>query len=109
MVGKGLQDAAIVSMLSGRLGGQTGVDCDCATFVIATSGPGVSGICFWLKICLPRLPATFSHKVIVPVPGLKTFTQSEKSPNLKSVQVWLIAGSSSCTIIASTWLATGIA
>ena len=43
---------------------------------------------------------------------LNTLTQSEKSENLKSVQVYEMSGppdGSTCTIIASTWLATGIA
>jgi hypothetical protein len=30
----------------------------------------------------PRVPALFSKTVIVPLPGLKTFTQSLKSANL---------------------------
>eukprot|EP01047_Picozoa_sp_COSAG01_P084733 COSAG01_NODE_18308_length_1085_cov_3.831081_2_plen_153_part_00 len=107
-----------------------------------TSGPGVSGIPLLLYIWAPRLPPWFSQTVMVPVPGLKTLTQSLKSPNcgsaamrrgtcggrqgepapsadrrrkllaarltLKFVQVWLMLGSESWTIIASTWCSTGI-
>ena len=48
-------------------------------------GPGVSGIPFFWYKTAPRVPPVFSHTVMVPVPGLNTLTQSEKSENLKFV------------------------
>ena len=90
-------EAAIVSIGSGCVGGQYAdtfffaADAP-STLMTATSGPGVSGIPFSVYTCAPRTPPTFSHTVIVPVPGLNTLTQSEKSPNLKFVHVCVMLG-----------------
>ena len=73
------------------------------------SGPGGSGMWSSVKSSGPRLPPLFSHTSILPEPGVKTFTQSLKSANLKLFHVWLMGGvASSWVIIASTWSATGM-
>ena len=58
---------------------------EAATLMTTMSGPGVSGMWSSVKSRGPRLPPLFSHTSILPEPGLKTFTQSLKSANLKLV------------------------
>ena len=110
--------------------------CDEATLITTTSGPGVSGMCGTCSTCRPRVPSTVcnddtlrvsetdsatalrkssstlsyrtSQTVMSPLPGRKTFTQSLNWPNLKSAQVWVMAGGPAWLICTSTWLATGI-
>ena len=133
--GPGAQLAAMVSTESGSEGGQYPLafaTWDEATLITTTSGPGVSGMCGTCSTCRPRVPSTVcnsdalrvsettarqiekvlryrtSQTVMSPLPGRKTFTQSLNWPNLKSAQVWVMAGGPAWLICTSTWLATGI-